>query len=150
MHFNDDLPGIFSDITKIKTSVFDADGILTHKLSGIVVTAREKKRGIIFEEILQWESGTGPEMNSKNTYRWALTESGTIKLEHLRFGRENPVFLVEFEPTASGKWETIVPHNCNNDLYSARLEIHKDSLLLSWNVKGPAENYSLKTIYSRS
>ena len=128
-----ELISIFARIKELSTKRFNSNGILTHSFSGSVQT-----KVILSSSLLT---------NSRNTYRWMFCNSGNIKLEHLRFGKDNPVFLVELFPSGKNEWSSIQPHNCNDDLYYAELKLENNNIILSWNVKGPTENYRLKTRY---
>ena len=139
---------IFSVVKELSTKRFDQNGILTHSFSGEVKTESAPPNEIIFNEFVRWNNEDSLLINSKNIYRWTNLTSGNIKLEHLRFGKDNPVMLVELTQVSESQWESIEPHNCNRDLYSAKLKIENGKLVLSWTVKGPTENYSLETIYS--
>ncbi len=138
----------FSCITKLHTQSFNTEGKLTHSLSGVVRVEINSGKEIIFEEQIRWENESSLLMNSKNVYKWTFLTSGNIKLHHLRFGSNNPVFLVELVKSGKKFWESKEPHNCNNDLYSAKLYLEKNSIILQWKVTGPTENYSLETTYS--
>ena len=141
---------IIEKMTGIKnlfTESYNSEGMLTHRLTGKVKTESDNRR-IIFYEDVQWRNESSLLINSKNIYHWTFLTSGNIRLEHLRFGKDKPVFLVEFLFTKENAWKSIEPHNCNNDLYSAKLSMNDENILLYWSVKGPTENYSLKNIYS--
>ncbi len=135
-------------IKKLYTESYDSMGIITHRFSGKVKTERPSEKEIIFYEHIRWENEDSLLINARNIYRWTFISPGKIKLEHLRFGENKPLFLVELSKVKKNTWESIEPHNCNNDLYSAELSMNDENTVLSWSVKGPTENYSLKTIYS--
>jgi len=138
----------FSRITKLHTQSFNTDGNLTHSLSGVVRVEINSGKEIIFDEQIRWENESSLLMNSKNVYKWTILPSGNIKLHHLRFGSNNPVFLVELVKSGEDCWESKEPHKCNNDLYNTKLYFEKNSIILQWKVTGPTENYSLETTYS--
>lgn len=141
---------IFFDINSLSTESFNTEGKLTYRFSGKVETHKPSEKEIIFNESVKWENEKSLLINSKNIYRWNFLDSGNIKLEHLRLGKNNPVFLVEFYPAVENIWKSIAPHNCNNDLYFSELNLQKENPVLNWTVKGPTENYSLKTAYLNS
>ena len=142
-----ELISIFARIKELSTKRFNSNGILTHSFSGSVQTKVILSNEIHFNEFIHWENESSLLINSRNTYRWMFCNSGNIKLEHLRFGKDNPVFLVELFPSGKNEWSSIQPHNCNDDLYYAELKLENNNIILSWNVKGPTENYRLKTRY---
>lgn len=94
---------IFSEIKKLNTECLDAKGKQTKSLSGFVKVEKPHNNEIIFNEKLYWENESRLLINSRNTYRWILVNSGNIKLEHLRFGKDDPVFLVELSPSGEDK-----------------------------------------------
>jgi len=138
----------FSCITKLNTQCFNAERKMAHSLSGIVSVEINLEDEITFKEKIRWKNESSLLMNSKNVYRWTFLQSENIKLDHLRFGIRNPVFLVELIKSGQNYWKSKESHNCNNDLYSAELIIKKKSIMLLWKVTGPTENYSLETTYS--
>ncbi len=139
---------IFSGIKRLNTKIFDVNRKQAHTLSGTVGVEKSHKSEIVFKERLHWEKGSSLLINSKNVYRWNFSLTGNIKLEHLRFGKSNPVNLVELIPSGENFWQSKIPHICNNDLYSAELTFASENIILCWTVKGPNENYSLKIVYS--
>lgn len=139
---------IFSKIKKLNTEYLTPEGKRTQSLSGTVIAELTHDDEIIFYEKLHWEKESSLLINSKNVYRWGFSENNNIQLEHLRFGKCYPVFLVEFSVNYGNTWKSNRPHFCKNDLYSADLTIASKNIILRWTVKGPAKNYLLNTIYS--
>ena len=148
MNIIEEIKNKFSRITKLQTGIYNDENRLTHNLSGTVLIEASHANEIIFNENLRWENRNSLLLNSRNVYRWKFTDSGNIKLDHLRFGKDKPVFLVEFTQTGKDNWTGIEPHDCNKDLYSAKLNIENNNIILHWTVSGPTENYTLKTVYS--
>lgn len=138
----------FRHITRLHTESFNIDGGKIHSLSGSVQVEITRGNEIIFNENLRWENENSLLLNSRNVYRWAFPDSGNIRLDHLRFGKDKPVFLVEFSKSGENSWKSIEPHDCNNDLYSAELNFGNNNIILHWTVNGPTENYTLKTVYT--
>jgi hypothetical protein len=101
---------------------------------------------LIFEESGRWRQNGGQEIRFTNVYRWTYA-TDRIRLEHLRFGRENPVFLFEMAPDAEGIWRDINPHLCRDDCYSAALRTAGGQLFLQWSVNGPTRNESIDYVY---
>ena len=141
---------IFLDINKLNTEFLNNGRKYFNNFSGKVNIENPSDRVIIFNETIKWKNENSLLINSKNIYRWTFLETGIIKLEHLRFGIENPVFLVELIKSGENKWKSQQPHKCDEDFYSAELYFEKGKPVLYWTVKGPTENYSLKTVYATS
>jgi len=135
-------------VKSLSSLCFNSEGRVIHKFNGKVEVEAHPKDSLIFNESIKWENGDNLLINSKNIYRWTFLEFGNIKLEHLRFGTDHPVFLVELAKSGEKKWKSIEPHKCGMDLYSAELYLKNKQLVLIWTVKGPTENYALKTVYS--
>ena len=62
------------------------------------------------------ESGTwtptghdGKEIAWANVYRWSL-QPPTLRLEHLRFGADNPVYLFDLGIVSDARMESVDPH----------------------------------------
>ena len=91
-----------------------------------------KPNVILYHESGTWTPLAGRETAFSNVFRWTVdSERGSIRLEHLRFGQGNPVYLFDLAPTADGVLESIEPHVCSQDLYVARMELDEVSILLS-------------------
>lgn len=101
---------------------------------------------------IYYESGTwqptlgGADLRFRNTYRWTrLTDR--VRLEHLRFGPENPVLLFDLVPENEGVWKSASGHLCQEDCYTASLLLADDHLLLCWAIVGPRKNESIEYRY---
>jgi hypothetical protein len=101
---------------------------------------------LIFEEAGRWRQNGGQEIRFTNVYRWTHA-ADRLRLEHLRFGRESPVFLFEMAPDAEGIWRDIEPHHCRHDCYSAALRTSGGQVLLGWAVNGPTRDESIDYVY---
>ena len=89
------------------------------------------KEALIFHEKGKWKHGP----TFTNSLRWILVGS-KIRLEHLRLGEDQPTFLVEFD--ASG--ESVTPHLCGQDCYTAKIYFDQEGFHLVWTVLGPMKN----------
>jgi hypothetical protein len=72
---------------------------------------------------------------------------GNLRLEHLRFGADQPVFLFDLRPEADGMFSSTQPHVCQDDCYSARMVISDDEIQLTWTVAGPEKNETIDYRY---
>jgi hypothetical protein len=65
-------------------------------------------------------------------------------LEHLRFGEQNPVRLVEIEKNdcdgSDLSWVCTSPHMCGKDRYALKLVVKICELNLVWTINGPVKN----------
>jgi hypothetical protein len=102
---------------------------------------------LIFRESGSWTNQAGKEVAIHNTYRWKL-EDRAIRLEHLRFGPDAPVFLFALEAVGPGKLASSCPHVCAEDRYRAIMELG-EPLRLCWTVKGPAMDETIEYQYGR-
>ena len=103
---------------------------------------------IIFHESGKRKNSNDKEFGFKNTYRWTF-ESNYVKLEHLRFGENNPVVLFNLEATSETQWTSVCPHKCDLDFYSADLTIEENQIVLKWKVKGPEKDEEINYWYKR-
>jgi hypothetical protein len=91
--------------------------------NGIVETQQADPLTLTFHERGTWTPEGGRQMPFRNVFRWtAAPDGGSIRLEHLRFGAESPVFLFDLVPIVEGVLEASEPHVCNEDRYSARMD----------------------------
>lgn len=114
--------------------------------SGQVEASQPQDDVLIWQEHGQWKQNGGRDIRFFNTFRWTK-QDGELKLEHLRFGAEQPVFLFQLAPISSTQWRDVEPHLCRTDNYSASLEIEDECLQLSWTVFGPTKDESINYVY---
>ena len=104
---------------------------------------------LAFTESGTWKSESGQQFKFNNVFRWTLIDSGnSIRLEHLRFGAENPVYLFDLATADGQTWHSIDPHVCRDDLYTAILDVTPDHLELRWTVTGPKKNEDIHYWYT--
>ena len=116
--------------------------------SGTVVVEHIDGDVLLFNEHGQWSpSGQAP-LSFSNVYRWTwVRDTSTIRLEHLRFGWDQPVYLLDFARSGDGRVLSVEPHVCRDDLYSAELAVADSRVRLDWSIKGPAKNEAIKYVY---
>lgn len=116
--------------------------------AGTVTLERPDDETLLFQERGTWQPEGGADLAFSNVFRWTIVrERGSLRLAHLRFGPERPVELFELWPTAKGAWESVAPHVCREDLYSALLTGAAEVLLLEWNVIGPTKSEQIRYSY---
>ncbi|RYG70880.1 hypothetical protein EON80_06520, partial [bacterium] len=84
---------------------------------------------LICEEAGRWRQNGGAEFGFNNVFRWTRLDD-QLRLEHLRFGRENPVFLFDLTRHQDGIWRDISPHLCRDDCYSGQLRLAGGQVML--------------------
>lgn len=114
--------------------------------AGVVKVSEIMLDVLIFEESGHWQQSGGKEIRFTNIYRWTKLEE-LLKLEHLRFGPDKPVFLFEMAPDKDGIWREVAPHLCKQDCYSAILQLDDARLLLNWLVRGPTRDEAISYVY---
>ena len=114
--------------------------------TGIVEISRPESEILIFRESGQWQQDGGREIRFSNVFRWSKLEN-RVRLEHLRFGPTQPVFLFDLAPDESGVWRDIAPHLCRDDNYSAVLQVQNKKISLNWSVQGPTRDENIDYIY---
>ena len=103
---------------------------------------------LIFRESGAWQNGDGPRLNFRNVFRWTLDPSGDrLRLEHLRFGAERPVYLFDLVPVIGGGLESAEPHACRDDQYAANLVFDSGEVRLYWKIIGPAKDSEVNYVY---
>lgn len=108
-----------------------------------VFVSSEESRTILFHEKGEWENRN---LSFSNTLRWRL-HSDRISLEHLRFGSQFPVSLVDFTQEG-GNWLVATnPHLCGSDRYSACISWDQEGIHLHWKVQGPLKNEEIYSYY---
>jgi len=116
--------------------------------AGDVTASKIKDSRITFTESGEWTAVNHKTVSFFNVYRWSLIEEGgIIRLEHLRFGIDNPVFLVDFAPVGNSILHSMTPHLCGADRYSATLSSNGGAVHLSWIVQGPTKSDEINCVY---
>lgn len=78
--------------------------------NGVVELRLPSPDVLIFDESGQWQSHrNGRTTQFTNVFRWTRRPS-ILKLEHLRFGADHPVFLFGLAPGEDGFWRDVAPH----------------------------------------
>lgn len=85
-----------------------------------------------------------------NIFRWTLDLSNRlIALEHLRYGENHSVFLLQLKPVSHGVFESVRPHVCKNDIYVGTIVWTQEQIDFSWNITGPKKSDELIYLYTR-
>ncbi len=96
---------------------------------------------ILFHERGTWTPEGGRGTKFTNVFRWTVDPDGRfIRLEHLRFGAEQPVYLFDLVPASEQILVSSEPHVCREDLYAARLEYDAEIVHLTWTITGPKKD----------
>lgn len=112
------------------------------------VEVREASDGAMtFHEQGVWRPEGGErDLRFHNVYRWTRT-GDLLRLEHLRFGADNPVFLFELTQVGEEEWRSVSPHLCRDDCYTAVLLVHDDGIVLRWSIDGPRKKETIEYAY---
>jgi hypothetical protein len=103
---------------------------------------------MLFHEDGKWKPATGKELTFTNVYRWtALLESQSLRLEHLRFGQNHPVYLFDLKQADEVTWRSVEPHVCRDDLYKAIMKLGGESVTLEWSIEGPTKSENIYYSY---
>lgn len=144
------LPEVWSQLQSVRSLRFEAVSAAATGWNGVgegtVVVVELADDVIVFEETGTWQSQTGTQMQFNNTFRWSKLENA-IRLEHLRFGPDQPVFLFDLAPDESDVWRDISPHQCREDCYSATLTTDGKMLTVAWSIQGPRKNETIRYVY---
>ena len=132
----------FSAKSSSQTSGWSASG------DGTVIVGLIGNSTMTYTESGKWRSDCGKELDFNNVYRWTLAEdAGSIRLEHLRFGQNQPIYLLDLAPTDDTTFQSVSPHYCGEDSYTASMEFKGESIYLRWTVKGPKKDEQICCIY---
>lgn len=113
------------------------------------VAVTEPATGVmVFHETGWWTPTASPatSFDFRNTYRWTVV-GDVVRLEHLRFGAEQPVLLFDITPGEDGRWRDMSPHLCREDCYSASLVADGGPMELEWTIVGPQKRVHIRYVY---
>ncbi|WP_390637340.1 DUF6314 family protein [Limnoglobus roseus] len=102
---------------------------------------------LTFEESGAWSPRVGIETRFTNTFRWTAGND-SLRLEHLRFGVDNPVLLFDLIPSVHGEWREAESHHCGEDCYSGILKVVGPQIVFTWSVRGPRKQEAIRYLYS--
>jgi len=106
------------------------------------ITAEPLGEGLVWREQGRWRTGALAGAGFHNATAWQPAADGA-ELSHLRRGDHAPTFLVRLGPAGPARWESVAPHHCGADRYSAWLELAAGKLRLGWEVASPSDPYRL-------
>jgi hypothetical protein len=102
----------------------------------------------VFYEKGLWAPEIGRPSPFSNVFRWTLDPEGCfIRLEHLRFGLEHPIYLFDLVPADERTLVSSDPHVCREDLYAACMEFDQHVIRLNWTITGPKKDENIKYLY---
>ncbi len=144
------LPRLWSILQSVQSLHFESRSEAATGWNGIgtgtVTTTMPDADTIIFNEAGTWQSPGRPAIQFGNVYRWSNI-NGLLRLEHLRFGPDHPVYLFDMAPNDSGEWREAAPHQCREDCYTAALKIEGNRLHLAWSIVGPRKRETINYTY---
>lgn len=117
---------------------------------GLVDIQRPSPDVVIFQEAGHWQPERRQPVAFSNVYRWSLqaAEPG-IRLEHLRRGPLQPVYLLDLLAQSSQDWHCAGPHRCGDDSYELRVQVPGEGhgIRMSWQIHGPKKNEEIEYFY---
>jgi hypothetical protein len=115
--------------------------------SGTVVVERADAATQTFNESGVWRPEGGRDLRFSNVFRWTIAVD-VLRLEHLRFGPDQPVYLFDLQQAGEREWRSAAPHLCKEDCYTALLVVHDHHLTLRWSIDGPRKQEHIEYTYS--
>jgi len=76
---------------------------------GTVDVSQSAADALVYTESGTWTPNGGKQLSFTNVYRWTLLPE-TLRLEHLRFGPENPVYLFDLAVIDDSRLGSVAPH----------------------------------------
>lgn len=144
------LPAIWDRLKRVSSLRFTArsesrsgwNGVGT----GLVAVDSSAESSLTFTEAGTFQPASGTATRFTNAFRWSLLGE-LLRLEHLRFGPENPVHLFDLAPAENGLWSSAKPHHCRDDCYSATLRLADWGIEVQWTVAGPQKQERIEYEY---
>ncbi len=107
------LDSVWSRLGVVRDLAFNASSSAstgwTGSGTGTVDVAQPSSDILVYTESGTWSPGGGNPLNFTNVYRWTLL-SETLRLEHLRFGPDNPVYLFDLRIVDDERMESVAAH----------------------------------------
>lgn len=115
---------------------------------GIVRVEEADPDTLLFHEKGVWSPEDRPSLTFNNLFQWHLDRSlPRIRLEHLRFGAGDPLGSIDLVQESDGIWASLEPNAHRGDLYSARMELGQDAVILDWTVTGARKDERITYSY---
>lgn len=114
--------------------------------AGVVVATESSPGVLVFAESGWWQPLGRGDIRFTNVFRWSRLEA-SVRLEHLRFGPDQPVFLFDLDPGEDGVWREVSPHVCGEDCYAGCLSVEGRQLHVHWTIRGPRKDESIRYVY---
>lgn len=113
------------------------------------VNVVEENHALIIYEQGQWKDTRGQMHKYSNCFRWTLNRiDGMLSLEHLRLGKNHPVFLFHLIATEENRLISLHSHLCGEDSYFGWVQYNELFLQLNFRVIGTKKNEELEYIYT--
>lgn len=113
---------------------------------GDVVARTDPDGSILISESGAWRGADGRGWRFTNAWRWRF-DGDQVRLSQERRGPGQAVELVVLVVRAPDRWEAATPHLCGADLYSAKVRLTDDGLVLRWRITGPRKTQLLRAAY---
>lgn len=113
---------------------------------GIVRVHRDDSGAVILSEEGRWRPVPGSTVVFRAGYRWKA-RNDRLSVEHVRYGIQRPVFLLDLVASTPHAWSSLSPHVCGEDQYDAGLSFRSGAVVVSWRASGPRKHYSLTFAY---
>ncbi len=115
---------------------------------GTVAVGAPDANTLLFTEAGHWTLGDNARIQFHNVYRWRLDDrAGLLHVEHLRFGADQPVYLLALSPVGETRMTSVAPHVCREDRYTAELLLSQGDLHLNWSIIGPHKHDEIDCVY---
>ena len=121
--------------------------------NGKVVVSEPTSKTVVFHETGTWQPSAEHQgmFDFSNVFRWSAVGE-CLRLEHLRFGVDNPVLLFDMACHEDGIWRDISPHECGADIYAATLEVARGQgkgarIFVAWSIIGPRKQETIEYCY---
>lgn len=99
---------------------------------------------LIYSETGQWTPTGGKPLRFSNVYRWTFhPDTSAIRLEHLRFGADRPVYLFDLRADSEQSFISAEPHLCGEDCYAAQVRLEQQAIQMLWSIQGPEKEETI-------
>jgi len=132
---------------EIRAELSQSERLETRVGAAAVFVSHPSQDTLYFHEKGEWILPE-PRLAFTNILRWSMdVASSEIALEHLRQGADRPVFLFKLRPAAPFVLQSVAPHRCGEDCYTA--EFHWRGNEIEWvcSIAGPRKTIRLTYRY---
>lgn len=114
----------------------------SHYGEGLTTVRSESAAEVILFDCGRWSRPT--HLRFSGGYRWNFANAvDGFKIDHIRHGADNPVFLAALVPVNPFLYKNLESYHCEADSYDVEVRFMEEEVVMQWSIRGPRKNQNL-------